>query len=160
MRRIRFALLTLVFVLALPAAAGAQLPYLPGPLSIRIRHAPGLGPAPGRSASTPRTGRSAWRRRSPTWPTAPLGIDPRAVDPSAPNPLLGQRFFVDRMEPAYIQWVKWKRAGETTKAEHDLEARPRAAVPLVREVHRRRGCRRRCAASSTACSATSPAPCR
>jgi len=32
MRRIRFALLTLVFMLALPAAAGAQLPYVPGPL--------------------------------------------------------------------------------------------------------------------------------
>ena len=38
------------------------------------------------------------------------------MDPAAPNPLLGQRFFLDRMEPAYMQWVKWKRAGETTKA--------------------------------------------
>ena len=32
MRRIRFALLTLVFAIALPATAGAQLPYVPGPL--------------------------------------------------------------------------------------------------------------------------------
>jgi endoglucanase len=116
MRRIRFALLTLVFVLALPAAAGAQLPYLPGPLVD-----PGLVTPPD-SIPAPPVGEypEDWAKcvaqTNPTWPAAPLGIDPRAVDPSAPNPLLGQRFFVDRMEPAYIQWMKWKRAGETTKA--------------------------------------------
>jgi endoglucanase len=116
MRRIRFALLTLVFVLALPAAAGAQLPYLPGPLVD-----PGLVTPPD-SIPAPPVGEypEDWAKcvaqTNPTWPTAPLGIDPRAVDPSAPNPLLGQRFFLDRMEPAYIQWMKEKRAGETAKA--------------------------------------------
>jgi endoglucanase len=44
------------------------------------------------------------------------GVDPRGADPAAPNPLLGQRFFVDRMEPAYAQWVSSKRAGQTDKA--------------------------------------------
>jgi endoglucanase len=52
----------------------------------------------------------------PTWPTAPPGIDPKGVDPSLPNPLLGQRFFLDRMEPAYMQWAHWRRSGETGKA--------------------------------------------
>ena len=52
----------------------------------------------------------------PTWPTMPPGLDPHAVDPASPNPLLGQRFFVDRMEPAYMQWARWKRAGEDTRA--------------------------------------------
>ena len=61
---------------------------------------------------------------NPVWPTAPAGIDPKAVDPSLPNPLLGQRFFLDRMEPAYMQWAKWKRSGQTHQGEHDLEAGP------------------------------------
>ena len=47
---------------------------------------------------------------NPTWPTAAPGIDPKGVDPALPNPLLGQRFFTDRMESAYVQWAKWKRA--------------------------------------------------
>jgi hypothetical protein len=49
-------------------------------------------------------------------PALPLGIDPRGVDPVSPNPLLGVRWFVDRMEPAYAQWRKWKRAGKTGRA--------------------------------------------
>ena len=36
----------------------------------------------------------------------PAGIDPRGVDPVSPNPLLGLRFFVDRMEPAYGDWAQ------------------------------------------------------
>jgi endoglucanase len=39
------------------------------------------------------------------------------VDPSLPNPLLGQRFFLDRMEAAYIQWAKWRRAGQASHAD-------------------------------------------
>jgi endoglucanase len=54
---------------------------------------------------------------NPVWPAAPVGIDPRGVDPALPNPLLGQRYFVDRMEPAYLQWTRWKRAGQAGKAD-------------------------------------------
>ena len=116
MRRIRFALLTLVFVLALPAAAGAQLPYVPGPLVDPAMVTPPESVPPGPVGEYPEDWAKCVSQTQPTWPTAPAGIDPRAVDPAAPNPLLGQRFFVDRMEPAYMQWVKWKRSGETTKA--------------------------------------------
>jgi endoglucanase len=116
MRRIRLALLTLALVVALPATASAQLPYMPGALVD-----PGLVTPPDSIPSAP-VGEypEDWAKcvaqTRPTWPTAPPGIDPRAVDPSAPNPLLGQRFFLDRLEPAYIQWEKWKRQGKTTEA--------------------------------------------
>jgi len=116
MRRIRFALLTLAFVVAAPAAASAQLPYVPGPLVDPAMVTPPESVPPGPVGQYPEDWAKCVAQTRPTWPTAPLGIDPRAVDPSAPNPLLGQRFFLDRMEPAYIQWEKWKRAGETTKA--------------------------------------------
>src|SRR3954471_2159619 len=116
MRRIRLALFTLVFMLALPAVAGAQLPYLPGTLvDPALVTPPDSIPAPP-VGEYPEDWAKCVAQTNPTWPTAPPGIDPRAVDPSAPNPLLGQSFFVDRMEPAYIQWAKWKRQGETTKA--------------------------------------------
>jgi endoglucanase len=116
MRRIRFALLTLVVVLALPAAAGAQLPYVPGPLVDPAMVTPPESVPPGPVGEYPEDWAKCVSQTQPAWPTAPAGIDPRAVDPAAPNPLLGQRFFVDRMEPAYMQWVKWKRSGQTTDA--------------------------------------------
>src|ERR687896_220483 len=47
----------------------------------------------------------------------PRELDVRAADPAAPNPLVGTRFFVDRLEPAYTQWARWKRQGETRKAD-------------------------------------------
>ena len=46
----------------------------------------------------------------------PVGIDPRAVDPAAADPLLGLTYFVDRMEPAYMSWSRWKRSGQGAKA--------------------------------------------
>jgi endoglucanase len=116
MRRIRFALLTLVFVLALPAAAGAQLPYAPGPLVDPALVTPPESVPPGPVGEYPEDWAKCVARTQPRWPTAPAGIDPRAVDPAAPNPLLGQRFFLDRMEPAYVQWAKWRRSGEIAKA--------------------------------------------
>ena len=47
----------------------------------------------------------------------PHELDMRAIAPTAPNPLVGTKWFVDRMEPAYGQWRKWKRAGQTGKAD-------------------------------------------
>jgi endoglucanase len=46
----------------------------------------------------------------------PHALDVRAADPAAPNPLVGTKWFVDRMEPAYTQWVRWKRAGKKADA--------------------------------------------
>jgi endoglucanase len=42
----------------------------------------------------------------------PRELDQRAVDPATPNPLVGTKWFFDRMEPAYTQWARWKRAGK------------------------------------------------
>jgi endoglucanase len=112
---VRLPLLVLAIVFAAPTAAAAQLPA-PGPLLL-----PEFAPEP---TSVPRgpVGRypADWarcvRRRRPLAPVLPLGIDPRGVDPTSPNPLLGLRWFVDRMEPAYVQWRKWRRAGKTRRA--------------------------------------------
>jgi endoglucanase len=46
----------------------------------------------------------------------PRDVDVRGVDPSSPNPLVGTKWFVDRMEPAYIQWKRWMRAGKHGEA--------------------------------------------
>ena len=118
-----FVLLTLVFVVALPATAGAQL-YTPGPPGRPGDGQPaGVDPARRRVGEYPEDWAECVAETNPTWPTAPAGIDPRAVDPAAPNPLLGQRFFLDRLEAAYMQWAKWKRARRDRQGEHDLEAR-------------------------------------
>src|SRR5688500_1110352 len=115
MGRIRLALLTLIFVVALPATAGAQV-YLPGGLvDPALVNPPDSVPAPPRG-EYPEDWAECVSETNPVWPTAPAGIDPRAVDPAAPNPLLGQRFLMARLEAAYMQWARWKRAGETTKA--------------------------------------------
>src|SRR5215217_964886 len=116
MGRVGVVLVTLALVAVFPAGAGAQS-FVAGRLVD-----PGLVEPPGQVGAGP-VGEypEDWARcvaeRRPVWPTAPAGIDPRAVDPAAPNPLLGQRFFVDRMEPAYLQWAKWKRAGQDGAAD-------------------------------------------
>jgi endoglucanase len=102
-------------LLAFPAAAGAQF-YAPGRLvDPAMVEPPASVPAPPRG-EYPEDWAKCVADTRPAWPTAPLGIDPKGVDPALPNPLLGQRFFVDRMEPAYMQWARWKRSGETTRA--------------------------------------------
>ena len=107
-------LLTLALALVVPAAASAQLPA-PGPLV-----PPDFAQAPDRVPPGPK-GKYAddWLdcvARRPSQPLVPAGIDPRGVDPSLPNPLLGLRFFVDRMEPAYGDWAKYTRRGQKGRA--------------------------------------------
>jgi endoglucanase len=113
MARLRLLAYALIVSFAAPAAAAsAQLPA-PGPLL-----APEFAAEPERIPPRP-VGRSPadWARcvaENPAPPpVVPPGIDARGVDPASPNPLLGQRWFVDRMEPAYTQWVRWRRAGRT-----------------------------------------------
>ena len=53
---------------------------------------------------------------NPPPPISQAGIDPRGVDPALPNPLVGLKFFVDRLEPAYEDWTRYKRTGQTAKA--------------------------------------------
>ena len=107
--------LVLVALLALPAAAAAQLPP-PAPLL-----PPGFVAEPESVPSGP-AGRypDDWARcvraRNPAPPLLPAGIDPRGFAPGSPNPLLGLPWFVDRMEPAYVQWRRWRRGGQTQRA--------------------------------------------
>jgi hypothetical protein len=117
MDRTRILFLALAFVLALPAAASAQLPYVPARLvdPALVEPPERIPPAP--RGEYPEDWAACVSETRPSWPAAPAGIDPRGVDPALPNPLLGQRFFVDRMEPAYMQWARWKRAGRTAEAD-------------------------------------------
>ena len=115
MRRLPTLVLAIAFALVLPAVAVAQ-GYVPGRLVNPALLNPPATVPPGPVGQYPEDWAKCVAATRPVWPTAPFGIDPRGVDPAAPNPLLGQRFFLDRMEPAYMQWVRWKRAGETTRA--------------------------------------------
>jgi endoglucanase len=51
-----------------------------------------------------------------TRPAALPASDPRAVDPLAPNPLRGQRWYVDPREPAWRSYVGYTRRGERARA--------------------------------------------
>jgi endoglucanase len=115
MRRLPTLVLAIAFALVLPAVAVAQ-GYVPGRLVNPALLNPPATIPPAPVGKYPEDWAKCVSATRPVWPTAPFGIDPRGVDPAAPNPLLGQRFFLDRMEPAYMQWVRWKRAGETTRA--------------------------------------------
>jgi endoglucanase len=50
-------------------------------------------------------------------PPAVAQVDPRGVDPASPNPLEGVRFFVDRESPSWRQWLAYRRAGRSDKAD-------------------------------------------
>jgi endoglucanase len=115
MSRIRFLLLTLALAAAFPAAASAQS-YATGRLVDPALVSPPEYIPAAPVGEYPEDWAKCVAQTNPVWPTAPPGIDARGVDPALPNPLLGQRFFLDRLEPAYMQWVRWKRAGQTSKA--------------------------------------------
>ena len=42
--------------------------------------------------------------------------DPRAVDPGAPNPLAGERFLVDPVEPSWKHWRAFRNRGQRGRA--------------------------------------------
>jgi endoglucanase len=102
----------LIVLLAAPAAASAQLPA-PGPLLPPefVTEPAEIPPAP--AGDYPEDWAKCVAESPAPPPVLPAGIDPRGVDPNSPNPLLGLRWFVDRMEPAYTQWSNWRRAGHT-----------------------------------------------
>jgi endoglucanase len=102
----------------MPAAASAQT-FAPAPgrlLPPQFQSTPDHVPAPpvGRY---PGDWAECVDANHPAPPLLPAGIDPRGVDPSSPNPLLGLTFFVDRMEPAYGSWSSWMRSGQRHKAD-------------------------------------------
>jgi endoglucanase len=106
-----------LIALALPSAANAQDPLPPeGPLvPPQFANPPERVPAPP-VGDYPEDWAKCINQTDPAAPVLPAGIDPRGVDPSSPNPLLGLRFFVDRMEPAYMDWARYKRQGNDAQA--------------------------------------------
>src|SRR5215204_3295044 len=116
MGRVGVVLVILALVAVFPALAGAQS-YPTGRLLDPALINPPEHVPPGPVGEYPEDWAKCVAETNPAWPTAPAGLDPRGVDTSLPNPLLGQRFFLDRMEPAYTQWAKWKRAGQASDAD-------------------------------------------
>ena len=104
-------LLTVLCALMAPAAASAQLPLGPPP-DPRLGPAPDLAPVPGQDP-TP----AVLRDCEPAG--KPHGLpqfDPRGVATAAPNPLVGQRWFVDPVEPQWQAYARFKRQGRDGEA--------------------------------------------
>ncbi|HEV3378295.1 MAG TPA: glycoside hydrolase family 6 protein [Thermoleophilaceae bacterium] len=120
MTRPALSLLALVVsLLAAATAASAQTPttYPLGPLVPPEFAQPPAEVPPGPVGQYPPDWAECLKKNPPPPQVYPRDLDIRAADPAAPNPLVGTKFFVDRMEPAYTQWVRWKRQGEEGKAQ-------------------------------------------
>jgi endoglucanase len=118
MRRLAPTLLALLAALTTASAASAQTPpsYPLGPL-VPPEFAQEPDPVPrGPVGDYPEDWAQCVRDNPPPPQLYPRELDVRAVDPAAPNPLVGTKWFVDRMEPAYMNWASWTRRGENSKA--------------------------------------------
>jgi endoglucanase len=111
--------LTLIAVFAAfsATAANAQTPYPLGPLVPPELAAPPASVPPGPFGQYPPDWEECIQDKPPGPQIYPPDIDVRGVDPASPNPLVGTKWFVDRLEPAYTQWVRWKRQGKTGDAD-------------------------------------------
>jgi endoglucanase len=112
-------LLALVAFLAAAAMASAQMPpvYPVGPMVPPEFAQPPAAVPPGPLGQYPPDWEECLADNPPPPQVYPRDLDVRGVDPASPNPLVATKWFVDRMEPAYTQWVRWKRQGETRKAD-------------------------------------------
>ena len=102
-------------LLATPAAAFAQLPAPGRLLPPELATEPESAPVPP-FGEYPDDWALCVRDRPPPPPFGIPGIDPRGVAPDSPNPLLGLPLFVDRDDPAALQWRRWRLAGQTERA--------------------------------------------
>ena len=110
--------LTLVAVFAFFApAAAAQTPYPLGLLVPPELAQPPASVPPGPIGEYPPDWEKCLADNPPPPQVYPGDLDVRGVDPAAPNPLVGTKWFVDRMEPAYMQWARWKRQGNAAEAD-------------------------------------------
>src|SRR5687767_5751520 len=116
MRRPISILFTLAALLAAAGAASAQT-YPLGPLVPPEFAQPPAEVPPGPVGQYPPDWEECLEENPPAPQVFPRELDVRAADAAAPNPLVGTKFFVDRMEPAYMEWARWKRQGEASKAE-------------------------------------------
>jgi endoglucanase len=108
---------SLILLALAPSAAAAQTPYPLGRLvPPEYAQAPETVPR-GPVGDYPEDWAKCGEGHRPEAQVYPHELDPRAVDPVTPNPLVGTKWFVDRMEPAYTQWARWKRAGKDGDAD-------------------------------------------
>jgi endoglucanase len=49
-------------------------------------------------------------------PAMASATDRRGVDPHSPNPLAGERWYVDSKEPSFQQWLSYRASGQTANA--------------------------------------------
>ena len=96
---------------------GAGPSYPLGPLVPPEFAAPPASVPPGPMGEYPEDWAECVQDNPPPPQQYPRDLDLRAADAAAPNPLVGTKYFVDRMEPAYMQWARWKRSGEYNKAD-------------------------------------------
>ncbi len=111
MSRLATALLVVLCALVAPATASAQMPLGPPP-------DPRYGPAPDIQSVAGQDPTPAVLRDCKT-AGKPHGFpqaDPRGVSPAAPNPLVGQRWFVDPVEPQWQAYSRFKRQGRDNEA--------------------------------------------
>jgi endoglucanase len=119
MARSGLTLLALVASLAAATAASAQTPptYPLGALvPPEFAQAPDTVP-PGPKGEYPPDWEECVEDNPAQAQLYPRELDVRGAAPASPNPLVGTKWFVDRMEPAYTQWARWKRQGDAGKAE-------------------------------------------
>jgi endoglucanase len=109
--RLATTLLIALCAFVAPAAAFAQQPMAPPP-DPKLGPAPDLAPVPGQDPTPPviRDCKSAGK------PHGVPQLDPRGVNPLAPNPLVGQRWFVDPTEPQWMAYSRLKRQGHDNDA--------------------------------------------
>jgi endoglucanase len=100
-----------------PASAQELPDFYPGVVP-GMPQAPWLGPVPDLGAvrgqdRTPHRAKGCVR--SPR-PQGVPGVDPRGVDPAAPNPLRGLRWYVDPLEPAFRSYSTFLKRGRPLEA--------------------------------------------
>jgi endoglucanase len=108
-------------LVAAPGAAAQEAPPPPvyplGPLVPPEFAQPPETVPPGPIGEYPEDWAECVRDNPPGPQQYPHELDVRAANPAAPNPLVGTKYFVDRMEPAYTSWRAWKRSGQLDKAD-------------------------------------------
>jgi endoglucanase len=103
---------------SVPASAQELPDVYPGAVPA-VPQPPVMGPVPDLLAvrgqgRTPRRAKGCVRSGLPQ---GVPGVDPRAVDPTAPNPLRGLRWYVDPLEPAYRSYRIFAKRRRLQRAE-------------------------------------------
>jgi endoglucanase len=110
--------LSIVSAGATAPASAQELPDVYPAAVPRVPQAPHLGPVPDLAAVRGQDPSPVRAKGcvSSGLPQGAAGVDPRGVDPAAPNPLRGVRWYVDPVEPAFRSYRSFVSRGEGEKA--------------------------------------------